>query len=133
MDAAVNTLWQWWGWLNPALWACLGFLALRERKTAAGWVVLISAALGLVWQVVFFEGSPLTAGWETDHPEGVAASYKPWGFVISNFVPATQGVLLLVAFYLAVKQPNSTPHPDADNAPSVNRNSPAPAPGGRER
>ena len=88
------------------LWLAVGVYALRQGKTAAAWTVFASAVLGIVWQLVFFEGSRLTEGWETDSPANVAASYKPWGFIVSNLFPA---------FYLAVKQPNpiSTRPPSA--------------------
>ena len=106
MDTAANIFWQIWGWLNPVLWFTVGGIALRSGKRLPGILLLISATLGLIWQIIFFEGSPFTRGWETDSPLTISASYKLWGFLASNVLPAAQSILLLVAFYFAVRRPN---------------------------
>jgi hypothetical protein len=97
---------HWWVisyWGVPMCWIAIGIFAVVLKKRFSGGCLILAGLSTLLFSHLFADGSWFIAGWETDAPTSVLFSYKPWGYLAANLLPAISNLSLVLGCFLLVK------------------------------
>jgi hypothetical protein len=97
---------QWWlisYWGFPACWIVIGIFAFIKKKRFAGACLMVAGFSTLLFSHLFADGSWFISGWETDAPTSVVFSYRPWGYLAANLLPAISNISLVLGCFVLVK------------------------------
>jgi hypothetical protein len=104
LDRAASFLNEVTGWLYPVLWLAVALFAVTRGLRSSALVMGFAGLSQLLFQLLFFPGSPFTQEWPTDSPLNISASYHLLGFLASNLLPLLNTLGLAVAYVLAIRR-----------------------------
>ena len=90
-------------WFFPSAWVFLSIFAFMKNRRLAGFFLLLAGLSVILFLFLFSSYSSFTDGWDTDTPLSVYFSYKPWGFLAANLLPAVSNLSLVVALIALIK------------------------------